>query len=269
MRYVKSLIVGLLIGTLGGLIGLGGAEFRLPLLVGVFNFASLDAVIINKISSLIVVFFSIPFRSQSIAWESVFSHYAIILNVLSGSMIGAWVGANYASKIKTAILDKVMMILLVCLSIGMIFGHGIMEGNHLIVIQNDLIVYILGVIAGLIIGLVSSILGVAGGELIIPTLVLLFGIDIKLAGSLSLCISLPTMLVAFIRYTQSGAIQIFKKEKLFIMWMAMGSILGSAIGGKLVNYVNSQILVLVLGGILLVSAVKTYRHTQKRNKTGT
>lgn len=29
----------------------------------------------------------------------------------------------------------------------------------------------------------------AGGELIIPTLILLFGIDIKLAGSLSIAIS--------------------------------------------------------------------------------
>jgi hypothetical protein len=34
-----------MIGTLGGLIGLGGAEFRLPLLIGLFRFAALEAVI--------------------------------------------------------------------------------------------------------------------------------------------------------------------------------------------------------------------------------
>lgn len=33
---------GALIGTLGGLIGLGGAEFRLPLLIGAFGFGVLD-----------------------------------------------------------------------------------------------------------------------------------------------------------------------------------------------------------------------------------
>ncbi|HSQ41888.1 MAG TPA: sulfite exporter TauE/SafE family protein, partial [Fibrobacteraceae bacterium] len=216
MRLLKSFAIGLLIGTLGGLIGLGGAEFRLPLLVGLFNFASLEAVIINKISSLIVVFFSIPFRSQSIAWSDVFSHVAVILNILAGSMAGAWVGAHYASKIKTRMLDKVMVVLLVCLSAGMILGHGIMAGAPLVAVFDGWILRVLGVVAGLGIGLVSSILGVAGGELIIPTLVLLFGIDVKLAGSLSLCISLPTMLVAFIRYTQSGAIRIFLKEKSFI-----------------------------------------------------
>ena len=35
------------------------------------------------------------------------------------------------------------------------------------------------------IGIVAALLGVAGGELLIPTLVLLFGADIKLAGSLT------------------------------------------------------------------------------------
>ena len=39
---------GAAIGTLGGLIGLGGAEFRLPLLIGLFNFRGLEAVILNK-----------------------------------------------------------------------------------------------------------------------------------------------------------------------------------------------------------------------------
>ena len=51
---------------------------------------------------------------------------------------------------------------------------------------NPLLRVVLGFPAGVAIGAVSSLLGVAGGELIIPTIVLLFAIDIKLAGSLSL-----------------------------------------------------------------------------------
>jgi hypothetical protein len=37
---------------------------------------------------------------------------------------------------------------------------------------------------------------------LIPTLLLLFGADIKLAGSLSLAVSLPTMLIGFARYSR-------------------------------------------------------------------
>lgn len=47
-RSAPAAFGGALIGALGGLIGLGGAEFRLPLLIGAFRFAALQAVILNK-----------------------------------------------------------------------------------------------------------------------------------------------------------------------------------------------------------------------------
>nr|WP_240509404.1 hypothetical protein [Streptomyces agglomeratus] len=62
-----------------------------------------------------------------------------------------------------------------------------------------------GVVAGFGIGVVAAIMRVAGGELLIPTIVLLFAVDIKTAGSLSLLVSLPTMLVAFARYSCDGS----------------------------------------------------------------
>ena len=40
--------------------------------------------------------------------------------------------------------------------------------------------------AGILIGLVSSILGVAGGELLTPTMMFIFGADIKTAGTAAL-----------------------------------------------------------------------------------
>jgi uncharacterized membrane protein YfcA len=45
-------------------------------------------------------------------------------------------------------------------------------------------------------------MGVAGGEVLIPTIVLLFGAEITLAGSLGLLVSLPTMVVVFARYSR-------------------------------------------------------------------
>ena len=57
---------GALIGALGGLIGLGGAEFRLPVLIGGFGFAALEAVILNKAMSLIVVASALPFRAGAV-----------------------------------------------------------------------------------------------------------------------------------------------------------------------------------------------------------
>jgi hypothetical protein len=70
-----------------------------------------------------------------------------------------------------------------------------------------------GVIAGFVIGVVASLVGVAGGELLIPTLVLLFGVDIKLAGSLSLVVRLPTMLVGFTRYSRDRSFSVLGRNR--------------------------------------------------------
>ena len=44
---------------------------------------------------------------------------------------------------------------------------------------------VFGIAACVIIGVVAALMGVAGGELLIPTILLLYGTDIKIAGSLS------------------------------------------------------------------------------------
>jgi uncharacterized protein len=83
-----------IIGALGGLIGLGGAEFRLPLLIDAFRFAALEAVILNKAMSLIVVASALPFRAAAVPFGLVAAHWPIIVNLLAGSLFGAWFGAG-------------------------------------------------------------------------------------------------------------------------------------------------------------------------------
>ncbi|MEV6742545.1 TSUP family transporter [Streptomyces sp. NPDC051104] len=114
--------------------------------------------------------------------------------------------------------------------------------------------------AGLGIGVVAAIMGVAGGELLIPTIVLLFGLDIKTAGSLSLLVSLPTMLVAFARYSRDGSFAVLGDDLRFTALMAAGSIAGALLGGLLVGVFSDLVLVPVLAVILLVSSVKLARH---------
>lgn len=117
-----------------------------------------------------------------------------------------------------------------------------------------------GVAAGVGIGVVASVMGVAGGELLIPTIVLLYGLDIKLAGSMSLAVSLPTMVVAFARYSQDRSFSILADRRRFVVVMAAGSLVGSVIGGLLVDPVPEGVLIPALSAILLVSAAKVWRH---------
>ena len=248
---------GAIIGTLGGLIGLGGAEFRLPLLIGLFRFGALEAVILNKAMSLVVVATALPFRAGTVSFAEIGAHWPIILNLLAGSLVGAWVGAGWATRLKSETLYKVLAVLMVGIAVVLLFGHDVRDTGQLLTGAAQVVV---GVVLGFGIGVVASLMGVAGGELLIPTLVLVFGADIKLAGSLSLAVSLPTMLVGFARYSQDQSFAVLSRNRAFLLVMAAGSIIGTFIGGMLLGIVPSGILIPALAGILLLSAIKVWRH---------
>lgn len=94
---------------------------------------------------------------------------------------------RFAADAVAATLYRVIAIMLVLIAIVLILGHDATVGSTWLTGAAQAGA---GVVAGFIIGVVASLLGVAAGELLIPTLVLLFGADIKLAGSLSLAVSL-------------------------------------------------------------------------------
>ncbi|MCZ8548679.1 sulfite exporter TauE/SafE family protein [Mesorhizobium qingshengii] len=257
-RAFEAFLVGSGVGSLGGLIGLGGAEFRLPFLIGLFRFAALEAVILNKAMSLVVVASALPFRAATVPFGAVAASWPIIVNLLAGSLAGAWFGAGWATRLKSETLYKIIAILLLLIAFILLFGHSPGSPNH--ALFGGAMLIVAGIVAGFVIGVVASLLGVAGGELLIPTLVLLFGADVKLAGSLSLAVSLPTMLVGFTRYSRDQSFSVLGRNKAFLFVMATGSIVGTFIGGHLLGIVPEPILLPLLTAILVLSVFKVWRH---------
>lgn len=257
VRLTQALAGGLLIGALGGLIGLGGAEFRLPLLIGVFGFAALSAVILNKAMSLVVVASALLFRMKAVPLEELSAHWPIVVNLLSGSLIGAWLGASWAMRMRSQTLYRILAVLLVLIAVVLLFGHEQGATEPLLTGWTQMVA---GVVCGFAIGVIASLMGIAGGELLIPTLVLLFGADIKLAGSLSLVVSLPTMIVGFARYSSDDSFAVLRQNKLFVVVMATGSLLGAWIGGNLLGIVPNTLLLPMLAMILVISSFKVWRH---------
>jgi uncharacterized protein len=151
---------GAIIGALGGLIGLGGAEFRLPLLIAAFRFAALQAVILNKAMSLVVAS-ALPFRAAAVPFASVAAHWSIIVNLLVGSLLGAWFGASWATRLTSHTLYRIIAVLLVVIAGVLVVGHD--TASRAMVSGTAQMAA--GVVAGLVIGVVAALLGVAGGEL--------------------------------------------------------------------------------------------------------
>jgi uncharacterized membrane protein YfcA len=254
-----AFVTGAAVGVLGGLIGLGGAEFRLPLLIGVFGFLALQAVIMNKAMRLIVVLTALPARLAAVPVATLAPYWFVVVNLLAGSLIGAWIGATWATRMRSATLYRVVAVLLVLIAAALAWSH---FGHHDPRTIQPVLRAIVGVLAGVGIGVVAALMGVAGGELLIPTIVLLFAVDIKIAGSLSLAISLPTMLVGFARYSRDNSFLVLITNKRFVLAMTAGSIAGTIIGGILVGVVPETVLIPLLVALLLASSVKAWRHKQ-------
>ncbi len=263
-RNGQGFVAGSLIGTLGGLIGLGGAEFRLPVLVGVFRLDTLEAVIFNKAMSVVVVTAALLFRGATISPAILADHFDVVLNLLVGSLVGAWWAAGHAIALPRHWLNRIIMALLIGLSVVMLSeAWGGMDHRGTPLLADGVVRVVTGIVAGLGIGVVAALLGVAGGELLIPTIVLLYGLDVKLAGSLSLTVSLPTMLIGFARYTRADSFAVLRRERTLMGWMAAGSILGAAVGGAMLGLVPAGLLMGLLAVVLLISAIKTFRHVPR------
>lgn len=253
-RNLSAFGVGAVVGVLGGLIGLGGAEFRLPLLAGWFRLSLLLAILIILLISLVTVTVSLVFRAQSQGLDPILVQWPVALNILLGSLPGSYAGVHLATRVSERTLLTVVALVLAFLGLLLVGNDWLFSHGPLVL--SPLARFILGFLAGLVIGGVSSLLGVAGGELIIPTLAIFFGLGIKIAGSVSLMISIPTIIVGIGRYRSNP---VFKELTLhwgFIIFMALGSVLGAWVGSLLLPCVSSVMLQIFLGAILLMSAVK-------------
>jgi uncharacterized membrane protein YfcA len=68
------------------------------------------------------------------------------------------------------------------------------------------------------------------------------------------------MLVAFSRYSQDASFVVLRHNTLFVLTMAAGSIAGTVFGGLLLGVISSTVLIPILAALLVLSAVKVWRH---------
>ncbi|OPX60015.1 MAG: Sulfite exporter TauE/SafE [Methanobacterium sp. PtaB.Bin024] len=253
-----SFAIGAPIGCLGGLIGLGGAEFRLPFLLKTFNKPAKRAVALNMLISLITVLSAIFFRMNNFDISIILPQILLMVAIIVGSTTGAYYGIGMSTKISDVLFKKVLLILLLVMGLLLISESFITFGSMGITFSSLYIELIVAVLCGLLIGVISSLLGVAGGEVIIPILILIFGIDVKLAGTMSLIISLPTMVVGITRHTRNKMYSVKSEISSLVVPMGIASIIGASIGAFLVIYAPSELLKIILGALLIFTSIKLF-----------
>ena len=89
----------------------------------VFGYAALQAVILNKAMSLVVVASALVFRSGTVSPGQVAAHWAIVANLLGGSLVGAWLAAGWATRWDGAPLQRLIAVFLVMNALVLLVAH--------------------------------------------------------------------------------------------------------------------------------------------------
>lgn len=246
---------GAVVGVIGGLLGLGGAEFRIPILVRLFGYEPRVAVPLNLGVTLVTLVFALMIRARTLSLEPVLVHGWVVFGMTVGAVGAALAGPRILYRLRDASIRRLLVGLLVFLGI-LIMAEAILPTLSSPLPEAVGWRVFVAAVCGLGIGFVASLLGVAGGELIIPTLILLFGLDVKAAGTASPIISLPTVLVGLWGYSRLGAFRDREPLRNTVLPMAVGSIGGVFLGGWLARFAPGVLLKLFLGFLLIVSAVR-------------
>jgi uncharacterized membrane protein YfcA len=244
------------IGGLAGLVGLGGGEFRLPVLMYVVGYPARTAVPLNLAVSLVTLAFALVVRSHAVSVGALVPYLNEVVGLAVGGVASSFYGARFVSAIKNEHLVKTVAALLAALGALILFEVVYPFHYAQLIPAGAAFHFGAGFGFGIIIGLVSIILGVAGGELLIPTMMFIFGADIKTAGTASIVISVCVVTSGLWRYWRSGAMETRLGARRIVSAMSAGSLIGAALGGLAVGFAPVAAIKTILGFVLIAAAAK-------------
>ncbi len=228
-KVAASIGYGSLIGLLAGLVGLGGAEERMPFILYYLRLSLEDMITANLLISFAVSGFNFAVRIRAGVWsnDALLPAVAMIVGSIPGAYVGASLSHRVSQRALKGFISIVLSIVIARVVYGLLVGGAATSQSGVSTLE-----LAFSVLGGLGIGIISGSCGVAGGEYRIPLLTYLIGLPLKIAGTASQLVSLPTIAVALWRHRRLG---FFTRPSLTTaMILGVPSVIGAALTGLLV-----------------------------------
>lgn len=248
---VTSLWIGLVSSAFGGLVGLGGGVIAVPLMHTFLKLTQHQA----SATALLVVMFTGVSGTLTYALNNQVDWLAAAL-LIPSAMVGARLGALLARRLPEARLKKVFGYYLVFVSVLLVLKPYIPHVSE--PLQGWLQVVAL-VLAGLVAGTASGLLGVGGGTITVPVMVLLGGLEQHLAQGTSLMAMIPSAMVGtYTHYTHRTLVL------SLIPGLVIGALVGAALGSGVANMLPAPVLRIVFAAVLIWTATRYLRPTARK-----
>ena len=257
------LLIGSCVGFLSGLLGIGGGIVIVPALAWIFEYYTPLAIPADKVmhisagtslATMVVTALAAIFahhKQANIDWK-------VCFKLLPATIVGVILGSWIASLLRSHTLAIVFAVLLLLIAIYIFFSAK-KEKNDCQITHINLVIYSL---SGFIIGVCSGMLGVGGGSLVIPFLLLLHFPINRVSGT-SVTLVLPLAIVGTIAFILMGNLgrEGIPYSSGFIYWPAflgisIGSIFVIQVGTKVGKRANKVLLKRIFSILLVIIALQ-------------
>ncbi len=264
---VDSLLLasgGIVAGTFGALLGLGGGVFLIPFLVLILNVPMHQAVATSIVA---VIATSSAGAAMNLERHMVNIRLGMLLETTT--VVGAIAGGLTASILDAAVLTKIFGVLLVGIAVMMAFSekltamtpagadkNGALSGQFHDELSNRAIQYNVKNITptmfiSLLAGNVSGLLGLGGGIFKVPAMHLLSGVPLKAATATSnFMIGVTAAAGAFVYFAEGHL------DPHTAAPAALGVLLGSFMGIRLSRVLKARDLKWVFVVVLMAASIQ-------------
>jgi uncharacterized protein len=250
--YFLSVFIGFSLGMIGG----GGSILTIPVLVFFFN---IDPVLATTYSLFIVGFTAIAgsvnhYRMHNIDYKTVFLFG--IPSVIVLFIMRRWLLALIPLTIfhfGSLVLSKSLFIMIIFSVIMLIAGWSMIRKNSYAPSKEKQSFTRL-IIQGCITGAITGFIGIGGGFIIVPSLVLFAGLPMKKAIGTSLTIITVNCLVGILGNPEVAA----SLNYFFLSVFAAFAIIGILAGTWLIRFIPDKKLKPVFGWIILAMSVVVF-----------
>ena len=255
--YFLILLLGCVAGFLAGLLGIGGGLVIVPALalilpaVGhepayVMHVAlgtSLASIVFTSIASV-----SAHHRHGAVLWS-------VMRRMSGGILLGAFAGAMLVDQLDTAVLQIIFGVFVLLVSLQMAASWRANAHAQLPNIENLSL-------AGAIIGVVSSLVGIGGGTMSVPYL-MWHGVAIRNAVATAAANGLPIAIAGASGYMITGYVavgwqgwQLGYVNLLILIVLVCGSVVFAPFGAKMAHRMNTQWLKQIFALLLAAIGVR-------------
>ncbi|OPY57908.1 MAG: Sulfite exporter TauE/SafE [Pelotomaculum sp. PtaU1.Bin035] len=215
-----TFLIGLAAGIFGGLAGLGGGVIMIPLLVGVFKMEQLKA----HGTSLVAIVFTGITGAFTYAFNGSVDFMASMLLAFT-AMFTARAGANFAHSLPEWKLKRYFGVFVIVVTLLLLLKPYLFHIAG--PVTGWLKIFVL-LLTGVFTGFLSGMMGVGGGSIMVPAMVLLTGFSQQTAQGSSLLAMVPVGVVGAFTHWRLGNV-VTSVLPGFITGVLAGTFLGASL----------------------------------------